>query len=168
MLKRLFLFEQSYVFLSPFNTFCLLFTFVGEVNTVVMHDCMTFRQHAHTLLSWTEARPKVSAKMFLHDLFPSATNSWCAHYWWECCCAHRLTHHNFWDLTCSKDWVLVKVAEVVGNAVCRFVGASLFWSYNLMATSSHSLKIWNGRLLEVLGTRMKDNVLFAESITFSS
>ena len=130
MLKRLFLFEQSYVFLSPFNTFCLLFTFVGEVNTVVMHDCMTFRQHAHTSLSWTEARPKVSAKMFLHDLFPSATNSWCAHYWWECWCAHRLTHHNFWDLTCSKDWVLVKVAEVVGNAVCRFVGSSVFRSCN--------------------------------------
>ena len=37
----------------------------------------------------------------------------------------------------------------------------------LMAMSSHSLEFWNDQLLEVLGTRMKDNVLLLESITLS-
>ncbi len=38
----------------------------------------------------------------------------------------------------------------------------------LMAMASHSLEFWNDQLLGVLGTRTKDNVLFLESITFSS
>jgi 5-keto 4-deoxyuronate isomerase len=101
----------------------------------------------------------VSAKMFLHFLFPSATNSCCAHHWWECCCAHRLTHKNFLGLTCNKDWVLVKAA--VGNAVCRFIGASVFWSCNLMATSCHSLEFWNDQSLEVLGTRTEDDMYYS-------
>ncbi len=45
---------------------------------------------------------------------------------------------------------------------------SCFDAAILMATSSHSLEFWNDQSLEVLRTRMKDNVLLLESIALSS
>jgi len=66
---------------------------------------------------------------------------------------------------------IFSVLKEIGVALSAYHGRNLNVKdiKKVMTTSSHSLEFWNDLLLEVLGTRTKDDiVLFLESITFSS
>ena len=73
-----------------------------------------------------------------------------------------------WVLHAARTESLKKRHRWLAMQYAALQVVSCFDAAILTATSSHYLEFWNDQLLEVLGTRTKDNVLLLESITLSS